>query len=84
MIESMFRRKFLQVFEYERLRLTPTHHLLQQQNVIAQAFKATQVSKTAVAMQRKANGHSDVFLTGHTDATQNRCTAEVKDYNASC
>lgn len=80
----MFRRKFLQVFEYERLRLTPTHHLLQQQNVIAQAFKATQVSKTAVAMQRKANGHSDVFLTRHADATQNRCTAEVKDYNASC
>lgn len=52
--KACLKRNFIQIFEYKRLKLTPTHQLWQQQNGINQDFnKGAQFYKTAVATQLK-------------------------------
>lgn len=59
MIKSMFKKKILQGFEYKRLKHTPAHQLLQQQNVITQDFNnSTHCYKTAASLKSKMDSYT--------------------------
>lgn len=55
----MFKKKILQGYEYKRLKFTPTHQLLQQQNVITPDFNnSTQCYKTATSLKSKMDSYT--------------------------